>query len=204
MRKASSESGPATPATGLTSQRTASYSDLTFLLARGQEEPIRYGAMFSVPSLDNLSEQLASVIRHFPDSATKLSAPRPSSETMWNVLNIAIPVPATLDTTDENNLREKFSEIVNALGDQLDRRNMRRLTLLICRQGQYPSYFTLRKQGGIWKELSTIRDIEPALAYQLELARLSNFTLTPCPTENRQVHICESSLLASIILRIGC
>ncbi|KAL8276908.1 hypothetical protein RQP46_010736 [Phenoliferia psychrophenolica] len=189
MRKASSESGPATPATGLTSQRTASYSDLTFLLARGQEEPIRYGAMFSVPSLDNLSEQLASVIRHFPDSATKLSAPRPSSETMWNVINIAIPVPASLDTTDENNLREKFSEIVNALGDQLDRRNMRRLTLLICRQGQYPSYFTLRKQGGIWKELSTIRDIEPALAYQLELARLSNFTLTPCPTENRQVHI---------------
>ena len=191
MRKASSESGPATPASGLTSQRTASYSDLTFLLARGQEEPIRYGAMFSTPSLDNFKAQLDATLRHFPDSSTRSLVPRPSSETMWNVLNIALPVAASLSTTDENALRDQFSSEVNALGDHLDRRNMRRLTLLICRQGHYPSYFTLRKQGGIWKELSTIRDIEPALAYQLELARLSNFTLTPCPTENRQVHICQ-------------
>lgn len=192
MRKQSGgESGPPTPASGsgLTSQRTASYSDLTFLLARGQEEPIRYGAMFSVPSLDNFQDQLQSVLRHFPDSKAASLVPRPSSETMWNVLNIALPIPASHSSVDENALRELFASHVNALGEQLDRRNMRRLTLLICRQGQYPSYFTLRKQGGIWKELSTIRDIEPALAYQLELARLSNFTLTPCPTENRQVHI---------------
>ena len=77
----------------------------------------------------------------------------------------------------------------NAANNQIERRGMRRLTLLICREGQYPSFFTLRKEAGTWKELSTIRDIEPALAFQLELARLSNFTLQPCPTENRQVHI---------------
>merc|ERR1719487_1070877 len=72
---------------------------------------------------------------------------------------------------------------------EIDARGMRRLTLLICREGQYPSYYTVRKQDGTWKELETIRDIEPALAFQLELGRLSNFNLEPCPVENRQIHI---------------
>ncbi|POW05114.1 hypothetical protein PSHT_10947 [Puccinia striiformis] len=40
-----------------------------------------------------------------------------------------------------------------------------------------------------WEEVVAIRDVEPALAFQLELSRLSNFHVTPCPTENRQIHI---------------
>ncbi|GAA5920490.1 hypothetical protein JCM1841_003513 [Sporobolomyces salmonicolor] len=191
MRKASSESEPPTPTTGLTSQRTASYSDLTFLLNQAQQEPLRYGAMFSATSLDRFRDQLASVLRHYPDMAKgKIQQPASdSSQQQWNVLNVALTVPSDATSVDEDALRTQFSEHVNALNGQLDRRGMRRLTLLICREGQYPSYFTLRKQDGIWKELETIRDIEPALAFQLELGRLSNFHLEPCPAENRQIHI---------------
>lgn len=190
MRKSSTESGQSTPAstTGLTSQRTASYSDLTFLLARGQEEPLRYGAMFSTQTLDNVKEQISTALRYFPDVSKSKLTPSSSSQTQWNVLNVALTVPASAHV-DQDALRAQFEKDVNELSAQIDRRAMRRVTLLICSEGLYPSFFTLRKQDGVWKELSTIRDIEPALAYQLELARLSNFNITPCPTENRQIHI---------------
>lgn len=190
MRKAASESEPPTPSTGLTSQRAASYSDLTFLLNQAQTEPIRYGAMFSVQTLARFREEVSTVLQRFPDSGKQLEQKPASSNSQeqWNVLNVALTVPEKAQI-DEDALRAEFSEHVNALSAQLDRRGMRRLTLLICREGQYPSYFTLRKQDGTWKELETIRDIEPALAFQLELGRLSNFHLEPCPVENRQIHI---------------
>lgn len=189
MRKTSSESGVSTPSTGLTSQRTASFSDLTFLLARGQEQPLRYGAMFAVRSLVDFKDQLASTLRQFPDVAKgKLAPTAASSQMQWNVLNVALTVKAD-NKVNEEALHAQFAADVNAMSEQMDRRAMRRITLLICNEGQYPSYFTLRKQDGVWKEISTIRDIEPALAFQLELSRLSNFNLTPSPTENRQIHI---------------
>ncbi|GAA5824966.1 hypothetical protein JCM11251_006044 [Rhodosporidiobolus azoricus] len=189
MRKAASESEPPTPTTGLTSQRTASYSDLTFLLGQGQSEPLRYGAMFSIRSLDRVRDELASVLRHFPDGGKKLPEAAPSSQENWNVLNVALTVPASCSTVDEDALRAQFAEHINGMSAEIERRNLRRITLLICREGQYPSYFTIRRQDGIWKEIETIRDIEPALAFQLELGRLSNFNLEPCPAENRQIHI---------------
>ncbi|CAI2186379.1 8122_t:CDS:10 [Funneliformis geosporum] len=40
-----------------------------------------------------------------------------------------------------------------------------------------------------YTEDQTIRHIEPAMAYQLELTRLSNFDITPCFTDNRQIHV---------------
>lgn len=189
MRKASSESSPSTPSTGLASQRAASYSDLTFLLSKFQEEPIRYGIMFSIKNLHNFDEELLAVLGHIPANTAQTLSPSSSSSDQWNIVNVAITIPKKTLVVDEDSLRVKFAQIVNEHSAAIDKRGMRRLTLLICREGLYPSYFTLRKQDGIWKELSTIRDIEPALAYQLELARLSNFNLTPCPTENRQVHI---------------
>lgn len=189
MRKASSESAPATPSGSNAAGRIASFSDLTYLLSKGSEEPFRHGAMFAVKSLENIHDQLITALGHFPDSGKSKLSPSSSSDNQWNVCNVALTVPTKTTMAEEDELRAQFAIQINTLSDQLDRRGMRRVTLLICREGQYPSYFTLRKQDGNWKELSTIRDIEPALAYQLELARLSNFTLTPCPTENRQVHI---------------
>jgi hypothetical protein len=56
-------------------------------------------------------------------------------------------------------------------------------------QGVYPSYFTYRQEPSstAWKEEEKIRNIEPALASQLELNRLSNFNVTPIFVENRQI-----------------
>lgn len=188
MRRGTGESGRATPVSGgLMSQRTASFSDLTFLLQRGQEEPLRYGTMTAVKNLDQFEQILPGILDQFPDNRAAQLSTSASSQENWNVLNVAMCF-APGAQVDETALHERFVNIINQSGAKFDRRGMRRVSLLLCPEGQYPSYFTVRKQDGVWKEVSTIRDIEPALAYQLELARLSNFNLTPAPTENRQIH----------------
>ena len=65
-------------------------------------------------------------------------------------------------------------------------------------RGQYP-YFTSRIIDGAWIEEQAIRNIEPALAFQLELSQLSNYKLTPVFVETKQIHVyhavaCENQL----------
>ncbi|KAJ1998480.1 acetyl-coenzyme-A carboxylase, partial [Coemansia thaxteri] len=65
---------------------------------------------------------------------------------------------------------------------------IRRLTYVLQRSGQHPGTFTFRENND-FSEDKTIRHIEPGLAYQLELPRLSNFDIRPCFNDNRQLHI---------------
>lgn len=53
---------------------------------------------------------------------------------------------------------------------------VRHVSIVLCRRGQYPiHYCTLRDNDGVWKEEQAICNIEPALAFQLEFNRLSNY-----------------------------
>nr|CAG8435070.1 14004_t:CDS:2 [Entrophospora candida] len=72
------------------------------------------------------------------------------------------------------NIFPKLSEIKGNNQDSMD--------------SQYPGYFTFREANDFTED-QTIRHIEPAMAYQLELARLSNFDIKPCFTDNRQIHV---------------
>jgi acetyl-CoA carboxylase / biotin carboxylase 1 len=60
---------------------------------------------------------------------------------------------------------------------------------MVCRPGQYPIYITLRQVGASWREEEAIRNIEPALAFQIELGRLSNYSLKPVFLESTQIHM---------------
>lgn len=80
-------------------------------------------------------------------------------------------------------------KLSNERNELLVAHGVRRVSFLLCRKGQYPYYFTLRGVDGEWREEEAIRNIEPALAYQLELSRLSNYKITPCFTDASQVHI---------------
>ena len=189
---------PRTPAVGLThKQRVASFSDLTFALesAISADEPVRYGAMFSARNLDEIERDLPNALRLIPIAEEEDDHPpnkKPTSDgpERKNVINVALVLDKEeeLDMTDQA-WHETFSGITSKFAAELERRSMRRVTFLICRKGQYPSYFTMRKSEARWQELSQIRNIEPALAFQLELGRLSNFNITPCFNENRQVHV---------------
>ena len=106
-----------------------------------------------------------------------------------NVINIALRIFEEEDDMSESAWSEKVTEFVNNHKEVLTHRGVRRVSVLICRRGQYPVYFTLREFDGIWGEEQAIRNIEPALAFQLELSRLSNYHLKPCFVEAKQIHI---------------
>eukprot|EP00127_Corallochytrium_limacisporum_P003164 Clim_evm13s147 gene=Clim_evmTU13s147 len=86
-------------------------------------------------------------------------------------------------------------EKVKLLGDfvrskktLLQSRGIRRVTFLVLEHEQMPAYFTFR----IWldyAEDTVYRNIEPALAFQLELSRLSNYNLSFINTSNPRLHL---------------
>ncbi|KAK5276396.1 acetyl-coenzyme-A carboxylase, partial [Exophiala xenobiotica] len=111
-----------------------------------------------------------------------------NDDDLTNVCNVAIR--DTEDLPDEEILGRVRSLVADYKSELLARR-VRRITF-ICghKDGSYPGYFTYR--GPEYEEDLTIRHNEPALAFQLELGRLSKFKIKPVFTENRNIHIYEA------------
>jgi acetyl-CoA carboxylase/biotin carboxylase 1 len=129
-----------------------------------------------------------------PASAARSPRRTPKTQDeMTNVINIAIRDR----TLDDEQFIEYVRPIIDGLQDELMSHGVRRLTFLVGREGNsYPSYFTFRHPGYFkdannvqYIEDQSIRHIEPALAFQLELGRLSNFKITPVFTGNHNVHV---------------
>ncbi|KAJ1963628.1 acetyl-coenzyme-A carboxylase [Dipsacomyces acuminosporus] len=104
-----------------------------------------------------------------------------------HVINIALQVPQD-DPFDDDTWSEKLQKFTSTYAAQLRDNGIRRLTYVLQRSGQHPGTFTFRENID-FKEDKTIRHIEPGLAYQLELPRLSSFDIRPCFNDNRQLHI---------------
>jgi len=104
------------------------------------------------------------------------------------VCNVAV---RDAESMDDKDLLERILPLVADHKDELLSRNVRRITF-ICghRDGSYPEYFTFRRPE--YREEQSIRHIDPALVFQLELGRLSNFTIKPVFTKNGNIHVYEA------------
>ena len=159
------------------------------MLDHHQKQPLRHGAIASFPDLASLSRGFDKVANMLPSFDHAEYRQRYGSNQPPNVLNLALRIFDKQDDTTDEGWYERIIKLVNSRNSVLSKRGVRRVSVLICRPGQYPQYFTLRGTDGVWGEESAIRHIEPALAFQLELARLSNYHLTPLFTESKQLHI---------------
>lgn len=207
--ESSHPSEPATPSeSGSGFRRISSISDLTFAKNRGgEEEPIRKGAVIPVHYLDEAEDLMARVLEIFPLAGRKEhrgstaglmadlsirrkpSAPAPESDDeLTAVCNIAV---RDAESYDDKEILARIQSIVNDNKEELLARRVRRITF-ICghKDGTYPGYYTFR--GPTYQEDISIRHIEPALAFQLELGRLSKFNIKPVFTENRNIHVYEA------------
>ena len=170
--------------------RIGSMSDLTYAVKRNQLEPLRMGAISSFSSLPELQRCIGKVLDMYPQFDAKRYFERyGESAQPPNVLNLAINAFDKDDDLSNEVWLDKFIELTNDVGDRIRNAGIRRVTYMICRKGEYPWFYTMRDVNGKWIEQEEIRNIEPALAYQLELSRLSNFKITPSFVENRQIHI---------------
>ncbi|PPR03190.1 hypothetical protein CVT26_008038 [Gymnopilus dilepis] len=186
-----SHSPPDTPriAVGET-RRSASVSDLTYIINRHQSQPVRTGVIASFQNVSAMAKGFNKVVSMLPAfDPQEFSQRHGANSEPPNVVNIALRIFRDEDDMPEADWNKTVVEFVNNHSEVLSHRGVRRISILLCRPGLYPVYFTLRDFGGSWQEEQAIRNIEPALAFQLELSRLSNYHLTPCFVEAKQIHI---------------
>jgi len=199
-------SNPATPRPNELS-RVHSISDMSYVDREiGSGEPVRRGAVVPVPFLDEADEYLSKALEIFPMVGAKTAtgvntlsadlskrrvpqaAKMESDEELTAVCNVAI---RDAESNDDAEILARLMPIIKDYREELLARRVRRLTF-ICghKDGTYPGYYTFR--GPAYEEDISIRHIEPALAFQLELGRLSKFNIRPVFTENRNIHMYEA------------
>jgi acetyl-CoA carboxylase/biotin carboxylase 1 len=201
-------SNPTTPSSqGDPFRRISSVSDLSYLNKMGDDEPSRKGVIVPVQYLDDADEMLVRALEAFPRAPPKAKRPsttnlmppldgkrRPSvqkldsEDELTGVCNVAI---RDIEDLDDTEIVARATRLVEDNKEELLARRVRRLTF-ICghKDGAYPGYFTFR--GPTYEEDSSIRHSEPALAFQLELGRLSKFKIRPIFTQNRNIHVYEA------------
>jgi acetyl-CoA carboxylase / biotin carboxylase 1 len=199
-------STPQTPAFEASNpfKRVGSISDMSYLINRTQAEEPRKGVVVPIHYLDEAEEFLMRALEVLPRRGSKKTSskglmpdllgkrravqPKDDDEELTGVCNVGIQ---DIESMDDNEVLAKMLPIVNDYKTELFARRIRRLTF-ICghKDGTYPGYFTFR--GPEYEEDSSIRHIEPALAFQLELGRLSKFDIKPVFTENRNIHVYEA------------
>ncbi|PUU77794.1 acetyl-CoA carboxylase [Tuber borchii] len=191
-------SAPATPTVerGDGFKRVGSISDLSFLVGKSEIEPVRKGVISPITFLDEAEEYHVRALVLIPlgkgakstggglmvnleeqRRSMPLSAlgTKEENDSLPAVCNVAV---RDAESMDDKHLLERILPLVTDHKDELLLHNVRRITF-ICgyRDGSYPGYFTFC--GPEYREEQSICHIEPALAFQLELGRLSNFTIKP-------------------------
>lgn len=173
--------------------RVASMSDLNYLV-HAKTEPLRFGLMTSYNNVEDLKSGFAGLLERYPAFSHDEFVEKYGKDARHpHVMNVALRLFNGESQISDEELNKAFVDVVNQNKAGVYGAGIRRLSLVICRKDQYPSYVTLRESSdGSWKEEDAIRNIEPALAYQLELGRLSNFKITPQPSGNRQIHVYQA------------
>jgi acetyl-CoA carboxylase/biotin carboxylase 1 len=166
-----------------TMRRSGSISDLSYMIPKTESEPLRVGAMISCTSNEDLEKNIPRILALFPKVQNDRSSDR---NNINNILNVALRLGD--DALEDETLKQQLKPLIQRYTYELREHGIRRVTIVLFRKGQYPGYFTFRESTG-YVEDQTIRNIEPAMAYQLELTRLSNFDIKPCFTDNRQIHV---------------
>ncbi|CCC70019.1 hypothetical protein NCAS_0D04380 [Naumovozyma castellii] len=171
--------------------RAISVSDLSYVVD-SEHSPLRTGILVSANHLDDVDNNLAESLEVIPEHFSP-SGPVPdrsgSSSTLSNVANIF--VGSTEGFESETEILKKIREILDVNKPDLIKSAIRRITFMFgFKDGTYPKYYTFN--GPNYCENETIRHIEPALAFQLELGKMSNFNIKPIFTENRNIHVYEA------------
>lgn len=89
---------------------------------------------------------------------------------------------------EDTELEEHFARFCTENHRDFRMACIRRVTFCVHKNGHMPKYFTYRSRDE-YKEDEIYRHLEPALAFQLELSRLRNFSLKLIQTRNHRMHL---------------
>ncbi|KAF0496183.1 acetyl-CoA carboxylase [Gigaspora margarita] len=166
--------------------RMGSISDLSYVTPRADndDEHVRVGVMISCTSNAEIEQNFPRIFDVFRQNGRQAQDLTDSVEN--NIINVALRLED--DPIEDEMLKRDLQPIIQRNTVELREHGIRRVTIVLFRKGQYPGYFTFRDSDNFVED-QTIRHIEPAMAYELELSRLSKFDIKPCLTDNRQIRV---------------
>ncbi|XP_043967456.1 acetyl-CoA carboxylase isoform X2 [Gambusia affinis] len=158
----------------------------------------RMGAMVAFQCFDdfkrNFDEVLSSFAEQLVEGASFLEScsslyeeenMKNNRENPIHIINVSI---RTADTEDDDALVKAFTAFAQSKKAILFEYGIRRMTFLITQKREFPKFFTFRARDE-FQEDRIYRNLEPALAFQLELNRMRNFDLTAVPCANKKMHL---------------
>lgn len=158
----------------------------------------RMGAMVAFQCFDDFKRNFDEVLSSFAEPLMESSSFLEScsgfyeEENMKNnrenpihIINVSIK---TADTEDDDALVKAFTAFAQSKKAILFECGIRRMTFLITQKREFPKFFTFRARDE-FQEDRIYRNLEPALAFQLELNRMRNFDLTAVPCANKKMHL---------------
>ncbi|ESN91710.1 hypothetical protein HELRODRAFT_70230, partial [Helobdella robusta] len=102
-----------------------------------------------------------------------------------HIMNIAIRYA---NKEDDESYAFVFNRFCLEKRHELATYGIRRITFLVLHKREFPKYFTFRSKKQ-FSEDRIYRHLEPALAFQLEINRMSNFDLEAMPIVNHRMHL---------------
>jgi acetyl-CoA carboxylase/biotin carboxylase 1 len=160
----------------------------------------RMGLMVACETLEDFDKRFENILYRFRDSFSLPGTPSTPSVPLPSV-NEDIPQDDIDDPRHIINVALKFYEKIetDAVPQSLLKfvakwkgsmcaKGIRRITFLLHSRGDFPKYYTFRSATD-FAEDSIYRHMEPALAFQLEINRMSNFDLQAIPTLNHRMHL---------------
>ncbi|XP_056601991.1 acetyl-CoA carboxylase isoform X2 [Triplophysa dalaica] len=158
----------------------------------------RMGAMVAFNSFDHFKRCFDEVIFCFADPPCESSlfsetfssfsdedSCKNMKENPIHIINVSIK---QADTEDDDALVSAFTTFAQSKKNLLHEYGIRRITFLIAQKREFPKYFTFRARDE-FQEDRIYRNLEPALAFQLELNRMRNFDLTAVPCANHRMQL---------------
>ncbi|KAL1273892.1 hypothetical protein QQF64_026706, partial [Cirrhinus molitorella] len=160
----------------------------------------RMGAMVAFHSFDHFKRCFDEVICRFADPLCESSlfsdgcsnfcdgeSCKNMKENPIHIINVSIK---QADTEDDDALVKAFTAFAHSKKTVLYEYGIRRITFLVAQKREFPKYFTFRARDEFHED-RIYRNLEPALAFQLELNRMRNFDLTavPCAHHRMQLYL---------------
>uniref|UniRef100_A0A9J7YYU1 acetyl-CoA carboxylase n=1 Tax=Cyprinus carpio carpio TaxID=630221 RepID=A0A9J7YYU1_CYPCA len=159
----------------------------------------RMGAMVAFHSFDHFKRCFDEVICRFADPLCESSLFSDGCSTFCDgesckvrenpihIINVSIK---QADTEDDDALVKAFTAFAHSKKTLLYEYGIRRITFLVAQKREFPKYFTFRARDEFHED-RIYRNLEPALAFQLELNRMRNFDLTavPCAHHRMQLYL---------------
>ncbi|CAL1616009.1 unnamed protein product [Knipowitschia caucasica] len=158
----------------------------------------RMGAMVALLCFDDFKRNFDEIILSFADSFLENASFLESCSNLYDeeqiensrenpihIINVSLK---TADTEDDDVLVTAFSEFTQSKKSVLFDYGIRRITFLVAQKREFPKFFTFRARDDFIED-RIYRNLEPALAFQLELNRMKNFDLKAVPCENHKMHL---------------